>query len=157
MIEQIAAKSCTVRGFRMSRNFGQHSALLCGIRAARGRVIVTLDDDLQHPPECIPALVRELNDSDEFDVVYGSPARLTHSFTRNMASAVTKSVLQKAMGAETAKNVSALRAFRTELRDAFSEYRSPYVNIDVLLTWATTRFTLIPVAHAPRRTGHRPG
>jgi undecaprenyl-phosphate 4-deoxy-4-formamido-L-arabinose transferase len=72
---------------------------------------------------------------------------------RSLASWVTKLVLQNAMGVETAKRVSALRAFRTDLRFAFAEYRGPYVSIDVLLTWATTRFAAIEVAHASRSSG----
>jgi undecaprenyl-phosphate 4-deoxy-4-formamido-L-arabinose transferase len=57
------------------------------------------------------------------------------------------------MGAETARKVSAFRAFRTELRHAFENYRSPSVNLDVLLTWATSRFTSETVTHAPRHKG----
>jgi undecaprenyl-phosphate 4-deoxy-4-formamido-L-arabinose transferase len=57
------------------------------------------------------------------------------------------------MGAETARKISAFRAFRLELRDAFAGYRNPFVSIDVLLTWATTRFAALPVRHEPRRVG----
>jgi undecaprenyl-phosphate 4-deoxy-4-formamido-L-arabinose transferase len=57
------------------------------------------------------------------------------------------------MGAETARNVSAFRAFRTHLREGFRDYRSPWVSIDVLLTWSTTRFRCVRVTHAPRTAG----
>jgi undecaprenyl-phosphate 4-deoxy-4-formamido-L-arabinose transferase len=57
------------------------------------------------------------------------------------------------MGAEIARNVSTYRAFRTQVRDAFASYRSPFVSIDVLLTWGTTRFAAIPVSHDIRRVG----
>jgi hypothetical protein len=57
------------------------------------------------------------------------------------------------MGVEAARNVSAFRAFRTRLREGFRDYRSPYVSIDVLLTWATSRFTAVKVRHAPRAAG----
>ena len=70
-----------------------------------------------------------------------------------MSSWLTKLVLQKAMGAETARNVSAFRAFRTPLRGAFEDYRSPFVSIDVLLTWATRRFGTVRVEHRPREIG----
>src|SRR5690349_2010353 len=49
-VRAAAAAHPWIRGFDLMRNFGQHNALLCGIRAARGPVIVTMDDDLQHPP-----------------------------------------------------------------------------------------------------------
>jgi undecaprenyl-phosphate 4-deoxy-4-formamido-L-arabinose transferase len=150
-IRRLAAADPTIRGFDLMRNYGQHNALLAGIRAARGDVVVTLDDDLQHPPEEIGKLLEELDRG--FDVVYGSPEKLPHSALRNLAAWTTKLVLQRAMGAETARRVSAFRVFRTRLRDAFEDYRSPYVSIDVLLTWATARFSSIRVPHRPRQAG----
>ena len=70
-----------------------------------------------------------------------------------VASQITKLALEGAMGATNACKVTALRAFKTCLRDAFSEYRSPTVNIDVLLTWGTTKFTAVRVRHEPRKHG----
>src|SRR5687768_5494187 len=60
VIAELARRHAWVRGLCMMRNFGQHGALLCGIRSARHDVIVTVDDDLQHPPEEIPRLLAEL-------------------------------------------------------------------------------------------------
>ncbi|HSU30302.1 MAG TPA: glycosyltransferase [Bryobacteraceae bacterium] len=151
LITSLAIKYDSVRGIRLMRNYGQHSALLCGIRHVRFDVTVTLDDDLQNPPEEIPKLLAEL--SPNLDVVYGTPERDAHGLFRNLASQITKIVLQKGMGAETARNVSAFRAFRTELREAFETYRAPYVSVDVLLTWGTTRFASVRVEHAPRTLG----
>jgi undecaprenyl-phosphate 4-deoxy-4-formamido-L-arabinose transferase len=135
----------------MSRNYGQHNALLSGIRAARYGVIVTLDDDLQNPPEEIAKLIARLDETT--DVVYGTPQEEQHGFLRDQGSRITKLALQSAMGAETARNVSAFRAFRTRLREAFATYRGPYVSIDVLLTWGTTRFSHVQVRHEPRMLG----
>ncbi|MDT8421976.1 MAG: glycosyltransferase [Desulfuromonadales bacterium] len=151
VIAQLAEADPRVRGFRMSRNYGQHNALLCGIRQARGEVIVTLDDDLQHPPEEIPKLLAKLQE--DTDVVYGPPAKEKHGLLRSLASQITKFALEGAMGAENARNVSALRVFRTRLREAFGDYRSPTVNLDVLLTWGTTKFSVVRVRHEDRRFG----
>ncbi len=151
VIQGLAGQNTNIRGFQMSRNYGQHNALLCGIREARGDIIVTLDDDLQHPPEELPKLVSKLGD--EFDVVYGPPEQEQHGLLRDVASQITKLALEGAMGATNARQVSALRAFKTRLRDAFSEYRSPTVNIDVLLTWGTTKFSAVRVRHEPRKHG----
>jgi glycosyltransferase involved in cell wall biosynthesis len=151
LIEGLAAEDAHVRGLRMSRNYGQHNALLCGIRAANHEIIVTLDDDLQNPPEEIPKLARAL--ASGFDVVYGTPEQERHGFLRDQASRITKLALQSAMGADTARNVSAFRMFRTRLRDAFGSYSGPYVSIDVLLTWGTTSFSHVRVLHDPRRLG----
>jgi hypothetical protein len=57
------------------------------------------------------------------------------------------------MGVKAARNVSAYRALRTRLRDAFERYQSPFVSLDVLLTWGTTRFTAVTVPHHPRAAG----
>jgi len=127
-----------VVAIKLARNFGQHNALLCGIRSARGKITITMDDDLQHPPEELPKLLAKL--AEGYDVVYGTPAQERHNLLRGWASRITKLGLQSAIGAETARKVSALRVFRRELRDAFTSYHSPFVNIDVLLTWATNRF-----------------
>ncbi len=152
VIERLARQHPHVRGINLMRNYGQHNALLCGIRAARYELICTLDDDLQHPPEALAALVAQL-DAGPYDVVYGTPAQEQHSFWRNVASQVTKLALQSAMGAETARQVSALRVFRAQVRAAFASYSAPFVSIDVLLTWGTTRFASVPVQHAPRASG----
>jgi glycosyltransferase involved in cell wall biosynthesis len=151
VIAELADSDPRVRGIRMSRNYGQHNALLCGIRAARHDIIVTMDDDLQHPVSELAPMLAALRP--EYDVVYGAPQCEQHGFLRNVASRLTKIALASTMGAETARNVSAFRVFRTRLRDGFREYRSPYVSIDVLLTWTTTRFTAIKVRHARRAAG----
>jgi glycosyltransferase involved in cell wall biosynthesis len=138
-------------GINLMRNYGQHNALLCGIRAAQYPMIVTMDDDLQHPPEEIPRLLSKLNEG--YDVVYGTPQQQQHGFWRNFASRLIKSALHSAMGVKNARDVSAFRAFRTELRQAFETYHSPYASVDVLLSWATTRFSAVSVKHAPRAFG----
>lgn len=151
VVEQLTRSYSWVRGFKLMRNYGQHSALLCGIRAASFDVVVTMDDDLQHPVDKIADLVALVES--KCDVAYGTPARQRHSLFRNSASILTKWMLQGAMGAETARSISAFRAFRTSLRDSFAEYRGPLVNIDVLLTWGTARFMAIPTPHARRTIG----
>ncbi|WP_197485533.1 glycosyltransferase [Delftia sp. GW456-R20] len=151
LISELAANDSRVHGIKLARNYGQHNALLCGIRAARGEVIVTIDDDLQNPPEEIYKLLEKLDQG--FDVVYGSPARETHGLLRDAASKITKIALQSSMGVESASKVSAFRAFRTHLRNAFASYQSPAVNIEVLLTWGTTRFSSVVVRQDERTQG----
>ena len=140
-----------VLGVHLMRNYGQHNALLCGIRMARYDLTITMDDDLQHPPEEIPKLLGLFGPGT--DVVYGTPAAEQHGLWRDVATQVTKLALQSAMGAPIARKAGAFRLFRTQLREAFSNYDGPYVSIDVLLTWATTRFVAVEVRHEPRRQG----
>ena len=151
IISELSSRFAAVRGLNLMRNYGQHNALLCGIRAAKYDVIVTVDDDLQHPPDEIPRLLEQLDQG--FDVVYGAPEAERHPPLRALASRITRLALGTAIGMDLAKNVSAFRVFRTELREAFASYHSPFVSIDVLLTWATTRFTAIPVVFQPRHSG----
>jgi len=151
VIQDLGKNDPQVRGINLMRNYGQHNALLAGIRAANYKLIVTLDDDLQNPPEEIPKLLDELKQG--YDVVFGKPDKENHGFLRDIASQVTKLVLKRAMGAETARNVSAFRAFRTNLRDAFQDFYGPYVSIDVLLTWGTTRFSAVQIRHDARSIG----
>jgi len=140
-----------IRGINLMRNYGQHNALLCGIRNARFETIVTMDDDLQHPPEEVPKLTEKL--SEGYDVVYGPPLQQQHGLLRDAASFITKSALEATIGVQTARMVSAFRAFNAQVRNAFAEYRGSYVSLDVLLTWGTTRFAAVPVRHDPRREG----
>jgi len=151
IIKRLSEMDARVRGIRLSRNFGQHNALLCGIRAAKFDTIVTMDDDLQNPPSEIPRLLEKLNEG--YDVVYGTPEKQRHGILRDMASSMTKIALQSGMGVNTARNVSAFRAFRTWLRKGFQDYQGPFVSIDVLLTWSTSNFTSIVVRHDERVAG----
>jgi glycosyltransferase involved in cell wall biosynthesis len=151
VISELSSHSPAVRGLNLMRNYGQHNALLCGIRAAKYEVIVTIDDDLQHPPEEIPRLLARLDEG--LDVVYGAPTEEQNGLMRALASRITRLALRAAIGSEVAKNASAYRVFRTQLREAFAGYQSPFVSIDVLLTWATTRFGAITVDFQPRHSG----
>lgn len=150
-IESLALQYPEIVGIDLMRNYGQHNALLCGIRRSRCDVIITLDDDLQQPPEEIPRLLTRLGEG--FDVVYGTPHQEQHGFWRNLGSRVTKAALGTATSASVAPMVSAFRAFRASVKPAFEDYRSPLLSIDVLLTWATTRFASVTVQREPRRAG----
>jgi undecaprenyl-phosphate 4-deoxy-4-formamido-L-arabinose transferase len=151
VIEELASVYPSIRAFNLMRNYGQHNALLCGIRQAKNEVIITLDDDLQHPPGEIPKLLAKMEEG--YDVVYGAPEEEKHSFWRNITSKLIKYILRKAMKISSAQTISAFRAFRTEVREAFSNYSGTYVSIDVLLSWGTTRFTSITVKHNERTIG----
>jgi undecaprenyl-phosphate 4-deoxy-4-formamido-L-arabinose transferase len=149
-IVELAASAGDVRGIDLSRNCGQHNALLAGIRAARCDLVVTIDDDLQNPPEEIPKLLRALGPG--CDVVYGEPIAKQQGFGRRIATRIVVRAL-RVLGGETAPMVSSFRAFRTSLRDGFASYSGPDVSIDGLLTWQTERFRSVPVRHDPRQHG----
>ena len=151
VMERLCRDNPCVRGIDLMRNHGQENALLCGVRAARFDTTAILDDDLQNPPEEIPRLLVELESG--LDVVYGRPNQGQHGLWRDAASTITKLVLQETLGARKARHVSPFKVFRTQLRDAFADYRSPHVSIDVLLTWGTERFGSVVVKHEVRSVG----
>lgn len=140
-----------IQGINLTRNFGQHNALLCGIRAARKDIIVTIDADLQNPPEEIPRLVAKLDEG--YDVVYGVPQKKQHGLMRLLASWMVRITLKSALNVESAFQGSSFRAFRARLRNAFDSFNGPSVSLDVLLTWGSTRLCSIPVKHETRPAG----
>jgi len=147
LIQSLAGKYKSVRGICMMRNYGQHNATLCGVRAACYEIVVTMDQDLQHPPEEIPLLLAKLEEG--YDVVYGSPRKLPQGFWRNLMTASIKWILAGVIGLPSVRNVSSFRAFRTSLRDAFASFQSPSLILDVLLSWGTTSFTSVEVNIPP--------
>lgn len=151
VLSKLADTHNHVKAVNLMRNFGQHNALLAGIRLAQHQIIVTLDDDLQHPPEEIGKLLDQLDRG--YDVVYGAPEEETHQFARNIASQMTKLAFQSIMKVKVARKISAFRVFRTPLRKAFDNFNAPHPSVDVLLSWATTRFSFVYVKHNERAQG----
>jgi glycosyltransferase involved in cell wall biosynthesis len=138
-----------LRGINLMRNYGQFNALLCGIRAARNEVTVTMDDDLQHPPAAIKPMVTKLL-SEGLDVVYGRPIKEEHGLFRDSSSVLTKLAMKHVLGVKTATYVTSFRAFKTKLRNAFDKFNSPFINVDVLLSWGASKFGVVQVEHSPR-------
>jgi len=146
-----------VRGIRLSRNFGQHNALMCGFHYARGDVIVTMDDDGQHPPEEIPKLLETMERTGA-DVVYGVPKRREHHWMRNLASAVVRAFFRWVFGLKV--DPSPFRAIRREIVQLILPYDLSFVYLDGLLAWYTDRFAQVEVEHRPRlhgRSTYTPG
>ena len=151
VIQALADAHPQVRGLSLMRNFGQHNALLAGIRQARGEITVTMDDDLQNPPEEVLRLLAGVTQG--HDVVYGVPDAGRHGMFRDFASFAAKLALRVGLGFQHANYTSAFRAFRTKLREAFAQFDAKYVSMDVLLTWATNDFSWVVVQHNERPTG----
>lgn len=151
VISQLAGGDDQVVGVRLGRNAGQHSALLAGVRAAQYPFTVTIDDDLQNPPEEIPKLLDAL--CTEVDVVYGTPNVVAQKRWRSASSLLTRSLLASSLGADNAAKMTSFRAFRTSLRDGFNADLGPAVSLDALLSWSTLRFSSVPVEHHDRAEG----
>lgn len=151
IVREISAANPRVRGLELSRNFGQHSALLAGIRSARNDIVVTMDDDLQHRPETIPLLLEAM--TDDVDLVYGMSPQPEHTFWRNLTSRVAKGVMGWTMGGRMVRDSGAFRAFRTSMRAGFEHVSDSYISIDVLLSWVTTRYRTVVTPMDQRESG----
>lgn len=140
-----------VQAIRLARNYGQHNALIAGVRAARHDIVVTMDDDLQHPPEEVPKLLAAL--TDDLDVVYGKADHEEHGLMRSLGSRVLKAGMSGALGVQNARYLSAFRVFRTFLRDGFEHLNGPHISVDVVLSWATSRVGATSVRMEDRAEG----
>jgi undecaprenyl-phosphate 4-deoxy-4-formamido-L-arabinose transferase len=135
---------------QLMRNYGQHNAIMCGFRRSRGKVIITMDDDLQNPPEEIPKLLDELN-SRGLDLVYGCYEDKKHHAWRNVGSALIGTFYRIVF--RSAVNISSFRAIRRELLESIFLYSLNFTFIDGLLAWNTQRVGEVTVEHHPRSEG----
>lgn len=134
-IKQIQKTFPAICLVQLSRNFGQHNATLAGLAQAKGEFVVTLDQDLQHPPEEIKRLVSKLNEG--FDVVYGLPEKRPHNLYRNMTSNFSKWIGSKILSTSLNGNFSSFRVMRGWVASTIAQYNAAYTYIDGLISWTT--------------------
>ena len=151
LVERLAAEFPFVRGINLMRNYGQHNAILCGIRAARFGVVVTMDDDLQHAPEDVPVLVAKL--AEGYDVVYGVWRERTVGWWRALFGKLTRLAIAWVMGSRTVRDMTSFRAIRARIRASFAQFDSPDVMVDVLFSWGTSKFGVVKVDERDRAVG----
>ena len=146
-----------VVAIQLMRNFGQHNALMCGFRRARGAYIVTMDDDLQHPPEELPKMLAAIEGTD-LDLVYGQYEQKQHGAAKNLASRVVNRFYRIVF--QSPVTVTSFRILRRELLETIHSYSLNFTFIDGLLAWNTRRIGEVRVAHhlrAAGRSGYRLG
>ncbi len=150
-VMNLSQKLDWVMGIDLMKNYGQHNALLCGIRMAKHEFVVTMDDDLQHPPEEIHKLVNRM--AEGYDVVYGTIRIPKHSFFRKLGSTGLRMALSIFLGNPLIRKISSFRMFRTRLRESFAHYSGDSVCIDALLSWGTNSIAHVDVSHDSRSNG----
>lgn len=151
-----AAHPDRIVAIQLMRNYGQHNALMCGLRRARGRLVVTIDDDLQHPPEEIPVLLDAIQKGD-LDLVYGVYDEKKHQGWRNLGSSVVNVFYRLVF--RNPITVTSCRVVRRELLESIFTYDLNFTYIDGLLAWNSQRIGTVRVAHQPRaagRSGYNP-
>ncbi|HUK11795.1 MAG TPA: glycosyltransferase [Thermoanaerobaculaceae bacterium] len=134
-----------------NRNYGQHAAVFAGFEAARGEVIVTIDADLQNPPEEIPKLVAKMEEG--FDVVGSVRVQRKDTFFRRAASRLVNKVTSMATGVHLSDYGCMLRAYRRDVVRTLCSSKEISTFIPVLADMFAGHVTEVPVAHAERMAG----
>jgi len=144
------ARSITL--LSLSRNFGEHNAVLAGVRASRSDYVITMDDDLQNPPAEVPKLLAAA-ESQDFDVVYSSYEQKAHVWWRNVGSTLTNFIADFVVEKPRGLYLSSFRCMTRLVADEISKSRTPYPYIDGLIFQITQNVGTVRVRHADRGHG----
>lgn len=140
-----------IKALLLNRNYGQHNAILCGFAAAQGDILITLDADLQNPPEEIGALVAKIDEG--FDVVGSVRQDRQDALFRKVFSGIINMMVRKSTGVKLRDYGCMLRAYRRRVVEAMLSCRERHTFIPVLANLFAKRVTEIPVMHAERARG----
>ena len=152
VIVSLAEEFDTVRGILLRVNAGQHNAVMAGLSEARGAVIVTMDDDLQHSPADIPRLVSEVLDGG-FDVAYAVFPDRKHPLWKVFGSAANDAIAERLIRKPRNLYLAPFRAFSAAIKDELVAYHGPYVYLDGIILRVTRHITAVSVTHHPRFSG----
>ncbi len=151
LIEQAAERDPEIIGVLLNRNYGQHAAVMAGLAQSRGQVVVTLDADLQNPPEEIPNLVREMDKG--VDVVGTVRQNRQDSLFRRLASSMINKAVRRATGVMMHDYGCMLRAYSRPMVDAMLQCREHSTFIPILANSFARSTAEIPVRHEARQQG----
>ncbi len=136
---------------RLMKNSGQHNAILCGFQYARGEIVITMDDDLQHLPEDIPKLVGAIEDGN--DLAIGSYDEKQHEAHRNLAGSVIDRIIRGLYGLPRDFQLTSFRAIRGSIVQVAKQVVSPYPYVTCILFDQASRVTNVSVSHKERASG----
>jgi len=136
----------------LSRNFGEHSAVLAGFTQARGRYVAVLDDDSQNPPEEVVRMLDELKRKN-YDVVYGHYIEKKHSWFRNLGSRFNDRIATLMLHKPKDLYLSSFKVMNRFLVNEIIKYRGPYPYTDGLIYRVTRKIGQIPVEHRASQSG----
>ena len=136
----------------LARNFGEHNAVMAGLSQARGSFVITMDDDLQNPPEEVVRLFLHARDH-RYDVVYTYYAEKQHAWWRNLGSRFTNWCADQLLDKPKGLYLSSFRCVAGPIARQVAQYGGPYPYIDGLLSQYTQRIGTLTVHHDPRLDG----
>ena len=150
-IHNLASKNKNIAGIKFFENSGQHTANLCGFRHSQNDVIVTIDDDLQNPPEEIPKLIEMIHEGK--DLVFGEFDKKKHGFSRSIGSLIINKINKKIFSVQSSVSISNFRAVRRDVIDQVcnEKHFKPY--IPGLILKYSKNIGGVPVNHDPRKYG----
>lgn len=154
IMQKLRAVDSRVKTIQMAKNFGQHPALLCGFKYAKGDFVITMDDDLQHPPEEIPKLVNTMKQRDDVDVIIASYEGRQHNFIRRMGTAVSVYATSKMLHKDPNLQITSFRLMRKFIVDAILNTNTHLPQIGNLLVQTSNRIINVPINHQQRAYGH---
>jgi undecaprenyl-phosphate 4-deoxy-4-formamido-L-arabinose transferase len=151
VLKEIVSKDSHVQILFLTRNFGQHGAVIAGFKKSTGDIVITLDGDLQNPPEEIPKLISKMEEG--FDVVGGIRQHRQDSLFRKISSFITNHIASTVVGKKMFDCGCMLRAYRRQVILELLEYNDVSIFIPALTASIADRFVEIPVRHEPRHEG----
>lgn len=135
---------------QLMRNYGQHNTLMCGLGLAKGEFVVTMDDDLQNPPEELPKMLDHIRRT-ELDLVYGCPDTRNHAAWRNLGSHIVWQFYRTVF--RNPVTPTQFRIMRHQLVSSVLFYDLNFTYLDGLLAWCTNRIGAVTVVHHARSQG----
>jgi glycosyltransferase involved in cell wall biosynthesis len=136
----------------LARNFGEHNAIMTGLRHTRGAYVITMDDDLQNPPTEVKRLLEHARASGK-DVVYTRYSVKHHAYWRNLGSRFANWVADVLMEKPKGLYLSSFRCMSAFLVEQVTRYEGPFPYVDGLIMQATQAIDTIEVEHLPRAAG----
>lgn len=152
VVYRLANRYANVQGLSLRRNFGEFSAVLCGLTYATGEYVVIIDDDFQNPPEAILTLLKTAQ-SGNFDVVYSRYATKKHAWFRNVGSQVLNYLSTYLLGKPKSLYLSSFKLINRPVVNEIVTYMGPLPYIDALIFRVTHNVTSVEVPHHPRQSG----
>jgi glycosyltransferase involved in cell wall biosynthesis len=150
--ELLLTASVPITYIEHARNFGEHNAVMTGLRRARGAYVITMDDDLQNSPGEVVRLYDHAR-LGGWDVVYTRYAKKQHPLWRNLGSRFVNRVADVVLDKPRGLYLSSFRCMSSMVVRAITRYRGPYPYVDGLVMQVTQQITSIEVAHLPRKEG----
>ncbi|RJP58478.1 MAG: glycosyltransferase [Candidatus Auribacter fodinae] len=146
VMNQLLTQFSNIKIIKLMKNYGQHNALLCGFINSRGEYVITIDDDLQHPPEEIPKLIAKMHEG--YDIVYGVYQQKRHNMFRNFGSEFIQYIYKSTFN--LSNKLTSFRIMTRQLVDLISSYEYNYTFIDGLVAWYTRNIGEVIVEHKER-------